>query len=429
MPHDVYRWEEGGGLIHHCPKCKRPLTHDAVRSQCLGQHVEWCKRYHTQLFMIGWSSECAPCRHSEEHHHQRHRKIAELLRQLQEVQSADTPKRPTADLLPGQDTSTPSPLSKKERKAAKKAAKVAGMAKVVTAAEITFVAEILHPTCCTNDDAEDENSFVEDFDIKFNLYYHKGTTNTREARSRHMDNKQRKKSEPNIEESEIDAFMAALRIPTTGFDGKDQQNLTREIRDAVRDDLTRVAKEDEQTAVRKAGFWRWASKKTYDRHVANEKARAQKDDTEMLKRKDSADPVVEAGDVQEVEEKVPQEMENTGSVAESADASDVSSARTTEARGHAVQANGPSRSATQNEENLDSNEAEWTTVGKLKLSAKSDKTQSPTTLKLAGNGGLGKLDQTLSPTTLKLAGNGGLKRLQGKASGYGAIAFPGGDDE
>ncbi|KAI7552360.1 hypothetical protein KC331_g1939 [Hortaea werneckii] len=358
MPHDVYRWEEGGGLIHHCPKCKRPLTHDAVRSQCLGQHVEWCKRYHTQLFMIGWSSECAPCRHSEEHHHQRHRKIAELLRQLQEVQSADTPKRPTADLLPGQDTSTPSPLSKKERKAAKKAAKVAGMAKVVTAAEINFVTETLHPTCCTNDDAEDEDNLVEDLDIKFNLYYHKGTTNTREARSRHMDNKQRKKSEPNIEESEIDAFMAALRIPTTGFDGKDQQNLIREIRDAVRDDLTRVAKEDEQTAIRKAGFWRWASKKTYDRHVANEKARAQKDDTEMLKRKDSADPVVEAGNVQEVEDDVLREMENTGSVAESADASDFSSARTTEARGHAVQANGPSRSATQNEENLDSNEAE-----------------------------------------------------------------------
>ena len=68
-------------------------------------------------------------------------------------------------------------------------------------------------------------------------------------------------------------------------------------------------------------------------------------------------------------------------------------------------------------------------MGKLKLSAKSDKTRSPTTLKLAGNGGLGKLDQTPSPTTLKLAGNGGLKRLQGKASGYGAIAFSGGDDE
>ncbi|KAI7212314.1 hypothetical protein KC333_g7184 [Hortaea werneckii] len=429
MPHDLYRWEEGGGLIHHCPKCKRPLTHDAVRSQCLGQHVEWCKRYHTQLFMIGWSSECAPCRHSEEHHHQRHRKIAELLRQLQEVQSADIPKRATAELLPGQDASTPSPLSKKERKAAKKAAKVAGMAKVVTAAEINFVAETLHPTCCTNDDAEDENSLVEDFDIKFNLYYHKGTTNTREARSRHMDNKQRKKSEPNIEESEIDAFMAALRIPTTGLDGKDQQNLIREIRDAVRDDLTRVAKEDEQTAIRKAGFWRWASKKTYERHVANEKARAQKDDAEMLKRKDSADPVVGAEHAQEMEEEVPQKMEKTGSVPETAVATGTPQTPVAGLQDHAVQASGPSRSATQNEENLDSTEAEWTTVGKLKLSAKSDKTKSPTTLKLAGNGGLRKLDQTPSPTTLKLAGNGGLKRLQGKASGYGAIAVSAGDDE
>ncbi|RMZ02140.1 hypothetical protein D0862_06127 [Hortaea werneckii] len=428
MPHDVYRWEEGGGLIHHCPKCKRPLTHDAVRSQCLGQHVEWCKRYHTQLFMIGWSSECAPCRHSEEHHHQRHRKIAELLRQLQEVQSVDTRKRPTTELLPDQDTSTPSPLSKKERKAAKKAAKVAGMAKVVTAAEINFVAEALHPTCSVNDDAEDENSLIEDVDIKFNLYYHKGTTNTREARSRHMDTKQRKKSEPNMKESEIDAFMATLKVLTSGFDSKDQQNLVREIRDAVRDDITRVAKEDEQTAIRKAGFWRWASKKTYDRHIANEKARAQKDDAEVLKRKDSADPVAEAEDHQRDESEDVREVGDTDTNTDAADASNVFSTTMAESQGRTMPASGPSRSMTRREEKLDSNGVEWTTVRKLKLSAKSDKAHSPATLKLTGNGGLEKLDQTPSPTTLKLMGNGGLKKLQVKAAGYSAISSSENDD-
>ncbi|KAI7084953.1 hypothetical protein KC356_g6292 [Hortaea werneckii] len=408
MPHDVYRWEDGGGLIHHCPKCKRPLTHDAVRSQCLGQHVEWCKRYHTQLFMIGWSSECAPCKHSEEHHHQRHRKIAELLRQLHEMQSADTPKRPTAGLLPDQDTSTPSPLSKKKRKAAKKAAKVASMAKVVTAAEISFVAESLHPTCSANDDAEDEYSLVEDFDIKFNLYYHKGTTNTREARDRHLDNKQRKKSELNIEESEIDTLIAALKILTSSIDSKDQQNLVREIRDAVRDDLIRVAKEDEQTAIRKAGFWRWASKKTYDLHVANGKARAQKGDAEMPKRKDSADPVAEPEDVQEVEGNAPRRMQSTESAAETTDAIRAPITPTTGLRDRVVLASGSTGSKPQSEEIPDSNEAEWTTVGKSKLSAKSDK--------------------MLPPTTLKLTSNGGLKKLQVKASGYSAIAFSGNDD-
>ncbi|KAI6840878.1 hypothetical protein KC340_g6580 [Hortaea werneckii] len=408
MPHDVYRWEDGGGLIHHCPKCKRPLTHDAVRSQCLGQHVEWCKRYHTQLFMIGWSSECAPCKHSEEHHHQRHRKIAELLRQLQEMQSADTPKRSTAELLPDQDTNTPSPLSKKARKAAKKAAKVASMAKVVTAAEISFVAESLHPTCSANDGAEDEDSLVEDFDIKFNLYYHKGTTNTREARNRHLDNKQRKKSELNVEQSEIDTLMASLKIPTSSIDGKDQQNLVREIRDAVRDDLVRMAKEDEQTAIRKAGFWRWASKKTYDLHVANGKARAQKGDAEMPKRKDSADLVAEAEDVQEVEGNAPRKMESTESAAETTDAIRAATTPTTGLQDRVVLASGSSGSKAQSEEDFDSNGAEWTTVGKSKLSARSDK--------------------TLSPTTLKLTGNGGLKKLQVKASGYSAIAFSGNGD-
>ncbi|KAI6862633.1 hypothetical protein KC323_g5395 [Hortaea werneckii] len=401
MPHDVYRWEDGGGLIHHCPKCKRPLTHDAVRSQCLGQHVEWCKRYHTQLFMIGWSSECAPCRHSEEHHHQRHRKIAELLRQLQDVQSANTPKRSTAELLPDQETNTPSQLSKKERKAAKKAAKVAGMAKVVTAAEISFVAEALHLTCSANDDPEDGSSLVEDFDIKFNLYYHKGTTNTREARNRHLDTNQRKKSEPNIEKSDIDTLMAALKIPTSSSDGKDQQNLVREIRDAVRDDLTRVAKEDEQTAIRKAGFWRWASKKTYDRHVANEKARLEKDGAEILKRRDSADLVVEREDVQQDGPEGAQEVEETVHVAAAAAASSVPSTPITGLRDYIT--------TTRSEEIYGSSEAEWTTVRKFKKRAKSR--------------------HTPSPTTLKFTGNGGLKKFQVKTSGYSAIAFCGNDDE
>ena len=358
---------------------------------------------------IGWSSECAPCRHSEEHHHQRHRKIAELLRQLQEVQSADTPKRPTAELLPDQDTNSPSPLSKKERKAAKKAAKVAGMAKVVTAAEISFVAEALHSTCAATDDAEDENSLVEDFDIKFNLYYHKGTTNTREARNRHLDTKQRKKSEPNIEESEIETLMAALNIPTSGFDGKDQQNLVREIRDAVRDDLTRVAKEDEQTAIRKAGFWRWASRKTYDRHVANEKARLEKDGAEMLKRRDSVDLVVEREDVQQDGSEDRQKVEDIETVSDAAAASSVPSTPITRCQDSVRLASGPSRSTIRSEEIYGPSEAAWTTVGKFKKRAKSH--------------------QTPSPTTLKFAGNGGLKKLQVKKSGYSAIAFSGNDEQ
>ena len=39
--------------VHHCPICQTPLTHSNARSRCLGEHVEWCGRYHTQLFRIG----------------------------------------------------------------------------------------------------------------------------------------------------------------------------------------------------------------------------------------------------------------------------------------------------------------------------------------------------------------------------------------
>ena len=81
MPQDLYQWEVNGGLgknanmlttlqsrltcrlVHHCPICYKPLTTPQARSRCLGEHVEWCKRYHTQLFKKGQCLSCLVWKH------------------------------------------------------------------------------------------------------------------------------------------------------------------------------------------------------------------------------------------------------------------------------------------------------------------------------------------------------------------------------
>ncbi|KAK3677934.1 hypothetical protein LTR78_002029 [Recurvomyces mirabilis] len=161
-------------------------------------------------------------------------------------------------------------MSKKDRKAARKTAKLASMPKVVTTADIEFVAEVLHPHDSHKDEAEEERRLLEDPDIKLNLYFFKGTTNTREARRRHLKPKVKGEQEFIIEEDELAALLFSLSVPAS-----DQVKTTRarqlveQIRLAVRDDLVHVAKEHEQTMMRKAGFWRWASRKAYDRLVHN----------------------------------------------------------------------------------------------------------------------------------------------------------------
>ncbi|KAK4543546.1 hypothetical protein LTR36_005441 [Oleoguttula mirabilis] len=293
MPNDVYRWEEGGALVHHCPICQTPLSHEMCRSRCLGHHVEWCGRYHTQLFRKGWSSECAPCKHSEGEHDKRHRKIAQLIRQIEELKAEHTPQSPKVISHQSHDLSSPTPLSKKDRKVAKKAAKIADMPKVITTKDIDFVTETLHP-CDYGDGADEatkeERRLLDDPDIQLNLYYHKGTSNTREVRYRHLKHKQVDAAvEIDIEESDLDALMAALKVPAPGsVKTEAERRLIKTLREAVRDDMVKVQKEHEQTGLRKAGFWRWASRKAYDRLMAHGRIWEQKAETgETPKRKDS----------------------------------------------------------------------------------------------------------------------------------------------
>ena len=219
MPNDVYRWEEGGGLSKlpsrrrgpgisltmeqyitvQCAR-RRLATKDAARSvsacmssgaadttpSCSGKVrlIRVCVMLPIFLadYRTGWSGECAPCKHSEDQHDERHRIIAKLLHQLKDFQVAQAPQSPKVISSRDENPSTSSPVSKKDRKIAKKAAKIAEMPKVVTTADVEIVGSVLHP-CATHGDAteEEEKHLLDDPDIMLNLYYHKGTSNTREV--------------------------------------------------------------------------------------------------------------------------------------------------------------------------------------------------------------------------------------------------------
>ncbi|KAF2771459.1 hypothetical protein EJ03DRAFT_372806 [Teratosphaeria nubilosa] len=397
MPNDIYRWQEGGGLVHHCPICEQPLTNPNSRTKCLGQHVEWCKRYHTQLFKKGSSSECAPCRKSDEQHIKRHRDIAELLRQLDELQEQQTAPQ-TPKPLPERRQSTaytPSPLSKKERKAANKAKKhAANRPKAITTAQVDFVENALHPPNDDLDEAAREAELLGDPDIKLNMYFHKGTSNSREVRHRHLTRKNSSQSED--DEIELDTALNALNVPKPeNVKTEAQRKIVVAIRTAVKDDLTTLQRETEEIGMRKAGFWRWASRKAYNRLVAHGRIWADKtEQMDATRRKDSAISAQEEGGEVYGQEAEPNEdtgMEiDTESISKRAKAvalppvvpaTDLSDGRLNTSPKAATL----SITTSSTRSNTPAAGNPWTTVGKVET----PKTPASTfTLKLSTNGGL-----------------------------------------
>lgn len=231
--------------------------------------MEWCGRYHTQLFRKGWSTQCLPCRHTEEEHEKRHRELAELLHELKQYGQVKEPSSAAAANGPSH-LATPTPLSKKERKAAKKLQKLAVLPKVITAADIDFVAKVLHPHDHASSEADEERRLLDDPDIKLNLYYHKGTNNTREARYRRMERLQDGSRVLVISSEEVEAVLAELKVPALAKAANaTEHQLIESIRKAVHNDLLNVAKEQEMVSMRKAGFWRWANKKAYNKLLEN----------------------------------------------------------------------------------------------------------------------------------------------------------------
>ena len=331
---------------------------------------------------VGWTSQCAPCKHSENQHDERHREIAELLHQLKDLHSQE-PANEAPSVTPktkrNQIQQTASPMPKKERKAAKKAAKLAGLPKVITTADIEFVAKILHPNDHEGDDAEEERRLLEDPDIKLNLYYHKGTSNHKEVRHRHIKRKQKGGNGFLVDDEELDGLLAEMKVPKASeVKLGEERRLVDRIRKAVENDLINVAKEQEQTQMRKAGFWRWASKKVYTRLLQNGRLWDQTGDAmDSQKRKDSAyvRPDDDEDGAAQLAKLDLRAGDDTSAGAESTMPTKVSTPTSEKRKSMPAS---PKSSTT---------EGDWMHVGKKSRAAPSPNVQ----LKMSGNGGLAKL--------------------------------------
>ncbi|PPJ60702.1 hypothetical protein CBER1_03438 [Cercospora berteroae] len=301
MGQDLFRWDEGGVLKHHCPICSTPLSHDKCRTTCLGKHVEWCHRYHS-LFRVNWASRCAACKTADEQHEKRHRDIAEILHRIKQLRAEkeaaalalSTPRAPrtllTADALQTiADPATPTPSSstpkatKKEKKAAKKVAKALERDKVVTTADIERVAELIHPepekeAVETVDKAE---GTPEDEDIKWNLSFNYSTFNTKSLRHGYIARDRTDQYE--IPEDQVRSILEKMEV-NTNVGGKEGE-LAVELTKAIKSDLQCFHEERETTARSKAGFWRWANKKHY--RALMDRGKEWDDKHKPIERKDS----------------------------------------------------------------------------------------------------------------------------------------------
>ncbi|KAK6438304.1 hypothetical protein LTR95_005495 [Oleoguttula sp. CCFEE 5521] len=266
MPNDIHRWEDGGALVHHCPVCATPLSNPRSQKRCLGNHVEWCRRYHHQLFKKGGSVQCMACNNSDDQQDKRCRHIAELIQQLRLLAPPTTLAIASPTTSPA-SPSFPSPgppgsATKKDRKDAKKALKAAARPPPIRAEDIKRIGLILHPV---DEEGEDfEQALLKDEDINLNKYYHRGTANTSEMRHHFIKQHRAGLAELVVPEAEMKRILSELKVLEKAS-GKIERGLVEQIQKAIKEDLSHMHSEDQQTMMRKASFWRWASRKAYDR--------------------------------------------------------------------------------------------------------------------------------------------------------------------
>jgi len=343
------------------------------------------------------------CRNGDEQHDQRHRNIAELIRKLRDLdieENASALKTPTAARF---NSPFESSVSKKDRKEAKKAAKAAERPRVVTAKDLKQIGQILHPSDEDNtEDLDFEKQLLEDDAIDRNRYYHRGTANTREMRHRIVRQERAGKIELHITEEETKRIMAELKVPRLDEAGsRSERAAIVAIHKAVEEDLIHCHNEDQQMMMRKAGFWRWASRKAYERLVANGRIWDWKNEEDPIP--DVDEQVVEPAVAMNVPNPAAEDGDEDSETAPSL----VGSISTHNSKSGPASSAGASRNTSISSvsrlprASLDSNMGDdggWTSVGKLKSTPK---IAAPANfkLKLKANNGLGHLTVKASPKT------------------------------
>lgn len=350
------------------------------------------------------------CKSSDEQRYFRHREIAELVRDLRTIdveQSVSSPITPRASKFDFAvlDGST----SKKDRKEAKRQAKAAGRVLEIRANDIERIGKILHPEEPV--DEEFERNLLMDKRIEENMYYNSATSNSREERQIFISQDRRGKAELKITDAEIERITTELKVhDICHVKGKKERALVCRLRDKIVEDLKHEHGEARETMMRKAGFWRWASRKAYNRLAENgriwdwESGEAlalvieHEADVVNPQAPAAAEAVVlggaEAADYESLVHKE-DEVNDDDLLSVVSHASEPFRSRPAYASSTSRETSMSSASRTTFTSNDDSADESWTTVGKPKAS----KASNSFTLKLSTHGGLKHLESKVTPRT------------------------------
>jgi hypothetical protein len=348
------------------------------------------------------------CKGSEEQRYNRYKEIAELVKELRMIgneQSFQSPRTPT---FPRFDHATlDGSTSKKDRKEAKRQAKAAERVPVITSKDIERIGKILHPEEPV--DEEFEKALLMDKAIENNMYYHPATSNSREERHRFIRQERSGKSELKLSDSEMRDMLAELKVPDLAqAKSKSERVIVTRLREKIVEDFVHDHHEAGEIMMRKAGFWRWANRRTYNRLAANGRIYDWKNgetlapvgenevDVEGYEAPAAADDLAADHDEEVVIEKEDTDKDDDANddmssvVSLTSEASRVRPAYSSSASRDTSISSASRTTFSSNDESADDS---WTTVGRVK------QPKATLTLKLTPNGGLKHLRPNTTPRT------------------------------
>lgn len=219
------------------------------------------------------------------------------------------------------DESTPR-TTKKERKKLKKAAKAMERDKVITSADIIFVANTLHSEVEREDEEKGGTDLVDEKNILLNLKFNNSVCNTKTARQDFIKKDQIEDAEDS--KAEVGRLLEIFEMDTkaTGREGK----LVAELGTAIQNDLARYHDELNTTAKFRDAFWRWANVKAYRERIDNGKD--WDEHTPCKQRSDSIENLDDGSKTAAADSDTEAKSEQTGSVDSSVSAASASTAIT-----------------------------------------------------------------------------------------------------
>lgn len=261
------------------------------------------------------------------------------------------------------------------------------MTKVVSSADVDFVATVLHPEEPEWDDIEIERQLVDDPDVQLNRFFHKGTSNTTEMRRAFV--KTRKtagKEVAHVDPEELNGLLQLLNVsPITTKSTMEERKLVQDLLKKIEEDLIKEQREKELMMIRKGGFWRWASKKAYRRLLQHGRIWSEKDNSENQSSKN--DGTASSSSAVGGAEQEPTETDSEGEPSEDSISDTLKNFKLDTA---------PTKFQSRTPRKINAENDGWTTVGKAATPKATPKTQVGN-LKLVRNDGLARLANKSSP--------------------------------